>query len=141
MITVTSFGKIKAPWRDDYIERIERLIPFRWNEIPLKKNPDTRPAEVLNEEKSFLQKNSNFYLLEVEGKAYSSPEFSRFLFKESDRHLVVGPAVGFHPEMRKKASGMISLSTLTMTHALAQTLLAESIYRSVCELKNHPFVK
>jgi len=141
MVRVTSFGKLKNIWRDEYCRRLERMIPFQWTEISLKKTPDSRPKALLPEEEKFLEKQSAFVLLDVGGKPFSSDEFARWLFQAPERHLVVGPAIGFHPEFRKRAMDSISLSPLTLTHAMAQAVLAEGLYRSACILKNHPFVK
>ena len=140
MIRVLSFQEVKNPWRDEYLKRIRDIVPFEWKQIPLRRSPSERPPELLPEEKKFLETYNQFWLLDVEGKEMTSKELTRWLFKE-DRNLVVGPAVGFHPLFVEKARGRISLSKLTFTHSLAQTMLAESLYRSVCELKNHPFVK
>lgn len=140
MIRVTSFGKSKNEWRDQLIKQIQGLTAFEWIEISIKKIPDKRTTQLMPEEQKFLRENSNFFLLEDSGKEMNSPQFAEWCFKSS-RHLIVGPSVGFHPEFREKSLGQISLSKLTFTHALAQTVLAEAIYRSACIQKNHPFVK
>jgi 23S rRNA (pseudouridine1915-N3)-methyltransferase len=140
MFRVSAFGKHKNEWRDQYIFQIKRLMPFEWIEIPIKKLPDKRPPQLLPEEAKFLRENSDFFLMDSTGKEFDSKSFYDWCFKTS-RHVVIGPGVGFHPEFRERALGAISLSRLTFTHGLAQTILAESIYRSVCMLKNHPFVK
>lgn len=141
MISVTSFGKLDSPLRDRYLQRLKKLIPFDWREIPVKQMPSQRPPRLLGEEEKFLKEHKEFYLLDVEGKDLNSEAFRKFCFSASNRHLVVGPAVGFHPEFFKQAKGRIKLSSLTLTHELAQIMLAESIYRSVCLEKNHPFAK
>jgi rRNA large subunit m3Psi methyltransferase RlmH len=141
VIVVTSFGKTPNDLRDRYIKFIKKMMPFEWNEIPLKRCPDKRTATLLPEEALFLKTTRDFILLEADGKMMNSQQFYEWCFKESERHLVIGPAIGFHPDFFKTAKGKISLSPLTLTHGLAQLVLAESIYRSVCILKNHPFVK
>jgi 23S rRNA (pseudouridine1915-N3)-methyltransferase len=141
MIRVTSFGSVKSDWRDRYIRLTKKLIPFSWDEISIKRCPDQRTSSLLPEEEKFLESTKNFVLLDVGGKALSSKAFYEFCFKKSECHLVVGPAIGFHPDFFAKAEGSISLSSLTFTHELAQVILAESIFRSACILKNHPFVK
>ena len=140
MIRVSSFGKTESDLRDLYVKRILRMIPFSWTEISLKRCPDKRPSQLLPEEKKFLESHADLVLLDVGGKELNSQEFAHFCFK-ADRHFVIGPAVGFHDDFRKRASHRLSLSRLTFTHGLAQAILAESIYRAACELKNHPFVK
>lgn len=141
MIRVTSFGLVKNDWRDRYIRLTKKLVPFAWDEIPLRRCPDQRTNQLLSEEAKFLENTKNFTLLDVSGKALSSDGFYKQCFNRSECHLVVGPAIGFHEEFFNRADGKISLSSLTFTHELAQVILAESIYRSACILKNHPFVK
>ncbi len=143
MIRVTCFGSPKdLSARDVYIKRIRDQIPFEWTDLRLKKNPDSRTAEILPEEEKFLAQTKSFVLLDVEGDQMTSEDFYRFCFQGSpDRHFVVGPAAGFPPAFRQRASMKLSLSRLTFTHGTAQLMLAESLYRSVCILKNHPFVK
>lgn len=141
MIRVTSFGEVKNDWRDDLIVRTKRLTPFEWKQIPIRRMPDQRGAQLLAEEKAFLETTKSFTILDAGGKLMSSEEFFQWLFRGSQRHLVVGPAIGFHSEFKSRAELTISLSPLTFTHALAQTMLAETIYRAACQAKNHPFVK
>lgn len=141
MIRVTSFAVIENDWRDRYIQLTKKLVPLEWTEIPLKRCPDQRTDTLLPEEQKFLKSAKNFTLLDVGGEALSSQAFYQRCFGSSNVHWVVGPAIGFHPEFYKNALGSVSLSSLTFTHSLAQLMLAESIYRSACLLKNHPFVK
>lgn len=142
VIIVSSFGSLKHPDRDDYIQRIQGLIPFQWNQVALKKSPSKR-GDLLPEEAKFLKKyaNSEFFLLDDAGRELNSDELSAWLFRGGHKHLVVGPAIGWHSDFRSKAKGSLSLSRLTMTHGLAQVVLAEAIYRSACIFRKHPFVK
>jgi len=144
MIRVYAFGGRPNDLRDTYLERAKRLMPFEWTDIPLKKCPDRREKTLLPEEQNFLKKQAqkSFYLLDSDGNLFkNSSDFSQWLFRQSELSLVLGPAIGFHPEFYAKAKGKLSLSPLTFTHGLAQCILAECLYRAVCELKNHPFVK
>ena len=95
---------------------------------------------MMPEEEKFLKNTKSFFILDPGGKEMNSDQFYQWCFK-GDRQLVIGPAIGFHDEFKQKAQGVISLSKLTFTHNLAHLILAESIYRSACILKNHPFVK
>lgn len=140
MIRISCFGAHRTDWRDDYLERTKRLIPFQWTDIKLSKLPDHRPEKLLVEEQKFLKEFSDFILLDSRGTLVKQNEFDQLLFR-GDVHLVIGPSFGFHPDFYTRAKKMISFSNLTFTHALAQTMCAESIYRAACTLKNHPFVK
>jgi 23S rRNA (pseudouridine1915-N3)-methyltransferase len=141
MIRVSSFGQEALPLRDRYIERLKKMIPFEWREIRIRNMPSQRTPQLLPEEKKFLEESSNFVLLDVSGKELDSDEFHKLCFRNSELHFVLGPAIGFHQDFFEKAQSKISLSKLTMTHQLAQIVLAEAVYRSACIEKNHPFVK
>ncbi|MGA0163432.1 MAG: 23S rRNA (pseudouridine(1915)-N(3))-methyltransferase RlmH [Bdellovibrionota bacterium] len=141
MIKVTSFGLSQEPYFRDLLKRISVLLPFQWNEIQIKRHPETRPSSPLLEEQKFLKSNSSFVLLDSKGKKLSDDEFYDFCFSKSERHFVVGPSFGFHSSFYEKMETSLSLSSLTLTHGLAQLVLAESLYRVACRLKNHPFVK
>lgn len=141
MIRVTSFHTEENLWRDRYVKELKRLIPFEWKQVAIKRCPSEATKLLLPEEQKFLKDHKRFFVLSPRGKLMTDLEFYHWLFKEADRHLVVGPAIGFSESFEKEAEGSLSLSPLTLTHALAQTVLAESLYRAVCRLKNHPFVK
>ncbi len=140
MLRVSSFGKFSSPIRDRYCERLKKLIPFEWVEIPIRQMPSQRENRLLPEEEKFLKEFSSFTLLDVKGKDMTSEQLQKWAFT-ADRHLVIGPAIGFHSQFYERAQGMIKLSSLTLTHELAQTVLAESLYRAVCMEWNHPFAK
>lgn len=142
MIKVTSFGFFQEPLRDEYITRLTRAYPsFSWDQIAIKKLPDERPSQLIPEEKKFLEKHTSFVLIDVSGKAMDSKIFSDWLFQGPDRHLVIGPAFGFHSNFLERAQQKIKLSDLTFTHKTAQIMLAETLYRAHCLQINHPFVK
>ena len=141
MIEVSCFGGEENPLLTTYIDRLEKTKNFRWNKIKLKKIPSERPSNLLPEELDFLKKNPHFIALDVSGRQMNSEEFADWLFRGGSKHLVIGPAPGLHPEMKEKAKELISVSSLTLTHLLAQITLAESLYRAVCSRNNHPFAK
>lgn len=141
MVRVSSFGTVKSEWRDRLIRMTQKLMPFEWNEIALRHCPDQRTDQLLAEEEKFLKTANAFTLVDVTGKHMDSKAFYAWCFRGGNQHLLIGPAVGFHKQFFERAESKISLSSLTLTHELAQVVLAESIYRSACMLKNHPFVK
>lgn len=141
MIRVTAFGEGENEWRDRYIGLTKRLIPFKWDFIRIKRCPNRRTDQYIPEEKTFLETHKNFLILDVNGENINSDQFYKLCFSRPEIHFVVGPPVGFHRDFFRDATKSISLSKLTLTHELAQLVLAESLYRSACMLKNHPFVK
>jgi len=141
MIEVTCFGGEKNSFLQRYIDRLSQMKIAKWRRLPVKQLPQNRGAVLLPEEKAFLKSHQNFVCLDVDGQKMNSKEFSDWLFRRSNRHFVVGPAIGLHSDFKKEAEELISLSSLTLTHTLAQMVLAESLYRAACIRSNHPFAK
>ena len=83
-------------------------------------------------------------LLDSRGKQMSSEEFAAWLGARRDAgvaHIVfaIGPASGWDEDARKQAGLLLSLSKMTLAHALARAVLAEQIYRAMTILTGHPY--
>jgi 23S rRNA (pseudouridine1915-N3)-methyltransferase len=62
-----------------------------------------------------------------------------WLHSGRDTALVIGGADGLDPSILKRAELTLSLSRLTLPHALARVLLVEQLYRAWTVLANHPY--
>ena len=62
-------------------------------------------------------------------------------WRESGRDLVfiIGGADGIARELKARADMLLSLSTMTLPHALARVALAEQLYRAHTILSGHPY--
>lgn len=56
-----------------------------------------------------------------------------------DVALLIGGPDGLSPEVLTRADYKLSLSRLTLPHALARVLLTEQLYRAHSVLSNHPY--
>jgi 23S rRNA (pseudouridine1915-N3)-methyltransferase len=56
-----------------------------------------------------------------------------------DLAFVIGGADGLSTQVQERANFRLSLSRLTLPHALARVLLAEQLYRAHGILTNHPY--
>lgn len=56
-----------------------------------------------------------------------------------DVAFVIGGADGLHPEVKRQAGRLWSLSRLTLPHGLVRVVLAEQLYRAVTVIQNHPY--
>jgi 23S rRNA (pseudouridine1915-N3)-methyltransferase len=56
-----------------------------------------------------------------------------------DVAFVIGGADGLHPEVKRQANRLWSLSRLTLPHGLVRVVLAEQLYRAVTVIQNHPY--
>ncbi len=78
--------------------------------------------------------SSPLFLLDEQGKEFSSTTFSSFLMEEFTRSggnlcFVIGGAEGI-PNDLKKSHSTIRFSSLTFPHQLVRLLLVEQIYRA-----------
>ena len=56
-----------------------------------------------------------------------------------DLAFLIGGPDGFAPEVRARADLLLSLSALTLPHALVRVVLAEQLYRALSILAHHPY--
>lgn len=81
--------------------------------------------------------------LDEHGREASTRELAQtldtWLHSGRDIALVIGGADGLDPEILRRAEMTLSLSRLTLPHALARVLLAEQLYRAWSLLANHPY--
>lgn len=82
-------------------------------------------------------------LMDPAGVALDSNSFAQIFSKAEmlgyDLVFAIGGHDGHPEEWRKKADMLISLSSMTMPHELARTVLAEQIYRAFTILRGHPY--
>lgn len=90
-----------------------------------------------------LPAGARLVALDEHGREASTKELAdllaRWLADGRDVALVIGGADGLAPALLDKAEIKLSLSRLTLPHALARVLLAEQLYRAVSLLHNHPY--
>ena len=87
---------------------------------------------------------STLFLMDSQGKEYSSEQFAKLLGDYQDRNplplvFAVGGADGFGDVARKAAQQIISLGRMTLAHELARVVLLEQVYRAFTILKRHPY--
>ena len=79
----------------------------------------------------------NVVALDERGKDLTTVQFAELLKTETT--FVIGGPDGLDEEVRKRASRLVRLSSLTLPHALAQVVLVEQIYRAATLLTGHPY--
>lgn len=83
-------------------------------------------------------------LLDERGRQMDSEKFAGWLGRqrEDGKQLVIfalGPADGWLGESKRRASLLLSLSSLTMPHELARVVICEQVYRALTILAGHPY--
>jgi 23S rRNA (pseudouridine1915-N3)-methyltransferase len=84
-----------------------------------------------------IPERSRLVVLDERGKDLTTRQFAALLGEPTA--FVIGGADGLDPAIKRKASLLLRLSTLTLPHALAQVLLCEQIYRAATLLTGHPY--
>jgi len=134
---------------DDYIKRLGFYIPFEFKIIPDLKNTKSL-SELLQKQKEGelilkqLEQSDELFLLDENGKTYTSMAFSEFLNKKMSSGLkqlvfVIGGPYGFSDEVYQRATGKVSLSQMTFSHQMVRLFFLEQLYRGFTILKNEPY--
>lgn len=122
-------GKTKESWLKDaleqYTERMSRTASIEWT-----------LAKSAAQFSELVKKEPHYICLDPLGKAYSSEEFSTFLFAELMTHgarvaFVIGGPEGLSKDIVQNAACLLSFSRLTFTHQCIRLLLLEQLYRAI----------
>lgn len=150
-IRVIMVGKTSQPYVREglevYLGRLVHYARVEWNELPDSRTRNTA-ADTLRLEAELIlgriRKEENVILLDEAGESLSSRQFAQWLQKRMNSGirslvLVVGGAHGFDPELKRRADGMLSLSSMTFPHDLVRLVLAEQLYRAFTILKGEQY--
>ena len=138
-----------GPIFDDYVKRVRRFgvaFDVRW--VPAVKTGGRfsdahvrdREARALREA---LPERRHVIALSPDGRSLATDVFTRRLERWSQplAAFVIGGPTGLDPAFRETADAALSLSAMTLPHALARVVLAEQIYRAVTILRGVPYHK
>ena len=135
-VTILSVGHKMPAWIQDGFHEYARRMPpeIRLELVELKPGADLLDA---------VPKGATLVALDERGRSVSSQGLSVMLsgWMRDGSHPVfaIGGADGLDPAVKEQAAKMISLSTLTLPHALVRVVLAEQIYRAWTILARHPY--
>ena len=151
-VNVICVGKLKEQYlRDGCAEYIKRISAFsKVNVIEVAEErcgddpSDSEIKNVIEKEGSRIiakiPKGSCVIPLCIEGKEYSSPEFSALLEKTSLEHssvaFIIGGSFGISDEVKALGKIKLSFGKLTLPHQLARMVLLEQVYRAF-SISNH----
>lgn len=145
-------GKIKEKYLDDAInEYIKRIKPFvNLNIIEIKElNYMESKRNLLEEGKNILKNiNSNDYVvtLEIEGKMFTSVEFSNFIsnhytYNNKVMTFIIGSSDGMSDEVKQRSDYKLSFSKMTFPHQLMRVIFLEQLYRGFSIINNTKYHK
>ena len=154
-ITVLVVGKnrgVLAPAVREFEERASRYWKLEVTEVdagaargPRADQDGIRRAEGRRLARR-IPDRTKVWALTREGEDISSDGLARVLGAHAleggpDVTFLIGGAFGLDPELVRGVDRRISLSQLTLPHALARLVLAEQLYRAGTILRNEPYHK
>ena len=157
-IKVVTVGKLKEKYLKDgiaeYTKRISRFSKLEMIELSDERTPD-KASESENQKileiegQRILSKvgDRDFVIvLAIEGKTFSSEEFSQQLEEASIKGFstltfIIGGSLGLAPIIKKRANLSVSFGRLTLPHQLMRLVLVEQIYRAFTIQQGSPYHK
>jgi 23S rRNA (pseudouridine1915-N3)-methyltransferase len=155
-LSVIAVGRLKAgpekSLADEYRERAEglgrkagfaRITVSEFAESP-QATAAARMAEEARQIAAALPPRAFVIVLDERGKPLSTDALVEVVRKQRDEGLadlavVIGGPDGLAPEIRARASLLLSFGALTWPHRLVRVMLFEQIYRLVTIMVNHPY--
>jgi 23S rRNA (pseudouridine1915-N3)-methyltransferase len=134
---------------EEYSKRLGFYVSFNFEIIPdIKnaKNLSEKQQKIAegNELLKRIEKSDTMIILDEKGNTFSSVQFSEFLQKKMNSGLknlifIIGGPYGYSEEMYQRATGKISLSTMTFSHQMVRLFFIEQLYRGFTILRNEPY--
>jgi 23S rRNA (pseudouridine1915-N3)-methyltransferase len=133
---------------DEYAKRMPREARIELIEIKPSARPDRAPVEpLLAAEKTrilaAIPAGSVKIALDERGQALSTGDLARrlggWMEQGRDAAFLIGSADGLDASLKNEADLLLSLSAMTLPHALVRVMLAEQLYRAISLLRNHPY--
>jgi 23S rRNA (pseudouridine1915-N3)-methyltransferase len=151
-ITILSVGHRMPAWiQEGFNEYAKRMPPeARVELVELKPEErgagrSTDKAKALEGERilAALPAGATLLALDERGKAVTTQGLSvmlaQWLRDGSHPAFAIGGADGLSDAVKQRADKLVSLSALTLPHALVRVLLAEQLYRAWSILARHPY--
>jgi len=148
---IAYFGTLKTRFIRNGVERYCKwLKPYvNLSLLELKSGGDINreSAETIQQrEATALQKrikNEDLIILDESGEGLTSKGFSNLIKNKQimakEPFFAIGGYTGFHEDIKRSASKVLSLSRMTFTHEMALLLLVEQIYRSMKIIKGEKY--
>ena len=151
-ITILAVGHKAPGWVQEGFNEYARRMPpeARLELVELK--PEERGAgrsadraKALEGERilAAVPQGATLHALDERGRSVTtqglSVMLSEWMRDGSHPCFAIGGADGLSGEVRDRASKLISLSALTLPHALVRVVLAEQLYRAWTILARHPY--
>jgi 23S rRNA (pseudouridine1915-N3)-methyltransferase len=149
---VIAVGNKMPAWVDmgfsEYTKRMPHKAKIRLIEIKAEKRSAGKSLNhILDAERGRILASMPRHCLQVvldeSGQALNTEQLAQNLaaWMQTGRDVafVIGGADGLHEEIRNNADTRLSLSAMTLPHALVRVVLVEQLYRAVSLMNHHPY--
>jgi 23S rRNA (pseudouridine1915-N3)-methyltransferase len=152
-ITILAVGQRQPAWVDaavsDFLGRLPADFKVELKEIKAESRSGgtdeasrAMTAEALRL-RAALPAGATVVALDESGQDWPTARFAQAMQRWRDEAIpvafVIGGADGLEPSLKRSASLLLRLSSMTLPHALARVVLAEQIYRAWSILARHPY--
>ena len=123
----------------DYIKRMPTDCSIAIKEL----KPALNSAKDAIHIEAAIPKGAHVIALDERGTEVTTLQLSErmtnWLGGGRDISLIIGGADGLHPDIKKNADWLWSLSKLTLPHGMVRVVLAEQLYRAWTVINHHPY--
>lgn len=131
----------------EYIKRMPRETSVELIEIKPDKRSAGKNSRVFQEAeaKRILEACGKDYIVALDERGAEvttlqlADRIKQWLGNGRDICLLIGGADGLHPDLKKSADWLWSLSKLTLPHGMVRIVLSEQLYRAWSVINNHPY--
>ncbi len=134
-----------------YLNRIKHFFPIEVTEIPPERGRQKiGDASIMRAQSARLlaaiPDRGFTVVLDERGQSLDSLKFAKWLERltidqPGGVNFVVGGDIGLDESVKQRAGKLLSLSAMTLPHALARVVLVEQIYRACTLMRNIPYHK
>ena len=151
MIKIITVGSLKERYLKEAIEEYQKRIK-KYTDIEIIEVKDEgllSPMQAMEKESEKIKKHISekeyIITLEIEGKQFTSEEFSRKIediqMINSNITFIIGGSYGIDQSIKEKSKMHLSFSKMTFPHQLFRVLLLEQIYRAFKIMNNESYHK
>ena len=151
MIKIITVGALKEKYLKDAIEEYQKRFR-KYTELELIEVKDEGllpPMQAMEKEgekiKKHISEKDYIITLEIEGKQFTSEEFSKKIediqMINSNITFIIGGSYGIDRSIKERAKLHLSFSKMTFPHQLFRVLLLEQIYRAFKIINNESYHK
>ena len=148
-VTIVAASNRQPAWAeeafDEYAKRYSGALQLEYKQVKLSRHSDVtrRLSDEGRKLLAAVPRGSSIVALDERGEPWSTRDLAgrleRWMAHDGRPCFIIGGPDGLAPDVTQAAERCFCLSALTLPHALARILVAESVYRAFSLLSGHPY--